>query len=678
MENSKEFIKTIYRTQRQYKYMVRTWPDLVHEIELNCQDDIPWPEKLYLFQEGLHHRPKCHCGRECTFISPTKGYTRTCSPACASQSGGEKFEKIKSTMMERYGVAHALQSDELRAKRRRTNLKRHGDESYNNRDKYKKTSIERYGGVGGAALSIKDKVIRTTTERYGGMGLASEFIRNKAARTNLERYGVENPAQSTEIRKKIIATTLERYGVDNPTKSSEIKERVKNIMDDQYGGMGLASSNIRKKIIATTLERYGVDNPTKSSEIKERVKRTNKERHGGTGTASEAIRTKIIKTNIERYGVKNASQHSQIAKKISKGLQSYMLENTEIPIIQYNPDGTWRVACTDPTCNKCDQKWYVTNTVRYHDRIRQGLNPCTVLYPINPIHNKNTYIEQFIQHILDDHNIRYTTNDRNIIAPAEVDIYLPDYKIAIECNGIYWHSSEYKDRNYHYNKWLECKKHGIQLLTIWEDWVANKPQIVESVLLSKLGIYQNKIGARQCDIVEVDSKIARQFLDNNHIQGFVNASIYIGLVYGNALVGLMTFGKKRGASGRKGIVEGEWELSRFCTVRSMQIVSGAQRLLTYFIRQYQPKRIISFSCNDISNGNLYIKLGFTEERINQAYWYIDKKMHRYHRSAFTKARIVAKGWKESRDKSWTEAGVVAEHGYYRLDDCGQIKWVMNL
>lgn len=613
--------------------MVRTWPDLVQEIELNCQDDIPWPEKLYLFQEGLHHRPKCHCGKECAFISPTKGYNRTCSPACASQSGGEKFEKIKSTMMERYGVAHALQSDELQSKRRRTNLKRHGDEHYNNRDKYKKTSIERYGGVGGAALSIKDKVIRTTTERYGGMGLASESIRSKAVRTNLERYGVENPAQSTEIRKKIIATTLERYGVDNPTKSSEIKER---------------------------------------------VKRTNKERHGGTGTASKAIRTKITKTNIERYGVKNASQHSQIAKKISKGLQSYMLENTEIPIIQYNPDGTWRVACTDPHCDKCEQRWYVTHSVLYHDRIRFGLNPCTNLFPVQPSNIKNTYIEQFVQHILDEHGIKYTTNDRSIIAPAEVDIYLPDYKIAIECNGIYWHSSEYKDRNYHYNKWLACKKAGIQLLTIWEDWVANKPQIVESVLLSKLGIYQNKIGARQCDIVEVDSKIARQFLDNNHIQGFVNASIYIGLVYGNALVGLMTFGKKRGASGRKGIVEGEWELSRFCTVRSMQIVGGAQRLLTYFIRQYQPKRIISFSCNDISNGNLYIKLGFAEERTNQAYWYIDKKMHRYHRSAFTKARIVAKGWKESRDKSWTEADVMAEHGYYRLDDCGQIKWVINL
>lgn len=91
MENSQEFVKTIYRTQRQYKYMVKTWPDLVYEIEQNCTDDIPWPEKLYLFQEGLHHRPKCSCGKDCSFISPTKGYNRTCSPACASQSGGRKI-----------------------------------------------------------------------------------------------------------------------------------------------------------------------------------------------------------------------------------------------------------------------------------------------------------------------------------------------------------------------------------------------------------------------------------------------------------------------------------------------------------------------------------------------------------------------------------------------------------
>jgi len=51
----------------------------------------------------------------------------------------------------------------------------------------------------------------------------------------------------------------------------------------------------------------------------------------------------------------------------------------------------------------------------------------------------------------------------------EVGIYLPEYKIGIEFNGLYWHSELYKEKNYHLNKTEECEKQGVELIHIFED-----------------------------------------------------------------------------------------------------------------------------------------------------------------------------------------------------------------
>ena len=82
---------------------------------------------------------------------------------------------------------------------------------------------------------------------------------------------------------------------------------------------------------------------------------------------------------------------------------------------------------------------------------------------------------------------------------------------------------------------MNAKKKGIQLISIWEDLYVTKYNIIKSVLLSKLGIYENKIYARKCKIVKADSKAANDFYDNNHIQGKCNASIHYALIYDNTI-----------------------------------------------------------------------------------------------------------------------------------------------
>lgn len=62
------------------------------------------------------------------------------------------------------------------------------------------------------------------------------------------------------------------------------------------------------------------------------------------------------------------------------------------------------------------------------------------------------------------------TNDRKLIYPYELDIYIPKYNIAIEYNGTYWHNiiNLNNNKHYHLNKSIKCRQKGIRLIHIYE------------------------------------------------------------------------------------------------------------------------------------------------------------------------------------------------------------------
>ena len=132
-------------------------------------------------------------------------------------------------------------------------------------------------------------------------------------------------------------------------------------------------------------------------------------------------------------------------------------------------------------------------------------------------------------------------NDREILKPKELDIYIPSKNIAIEFNGLYWHSdSVLKDKNYHYNKWKASHDQGIQLITVWEDDWRDKRDIVVRMLKHKLGVSEDEVVyARKCQVVVLPKQTAWKFLDDNHIQGHTFSSVYLGLTVGSELVAVM-------------------------------------------------------------------------------------------------------------------------------------------
>ena len=142
----------------------------------------------------------------------------------------------------------------------------------------------------------------------------------------------------------------------------------------------------------------------------------------------------------------------------------------------------------------------------------------------------------------------------------------------------------------------------------------------------------------------------------------------------------MCFNKRSKLSGSKNIIEGEYELIRFCNKLNTSVVGGASKLLKYFIKKYNPSIITSFSSDDISNGNLYKTLGFESDyNINKSYWYIEPTtMKRYHRTSFTRSSISEKFGYDINDKTWTERSVMDKMRYYRIYDSGTLRWKLEL
>lgn len=447
---------------------------------------------------------------------------------------------------------------------------------------------------------------------------------------------------------------------------SEItKKKIKKTKKDAYGD---ENYNNRTKATTTFQERYNIDNPFKSKEIQKIIKETNLAKYDVEyPSQSPYIRSKSISTWINHYGVDHPMKSAEIRSKVLKSnLNNILNNNNDGNLLGYTEDSQRIMKCPHPECNKCSEKCYIIPRINYFARKEYNIELCTKLLPIKFGRNPGTQIELFVQKLLDEYNIEYTTNQRNIIDNFELDIYIPSKKLAIECNGCYWHSFPKKPKNYHISKFENCKSHGIQLIQIWEDWVIHKPGIVKSLILSKLGIYKERIYARKCTVKEIKYNIASEFLEKTHIQGSTNPGKCFGLFHNNQLIGTMVFGK---------VGCGCWELKRFCTSLNTQIIGGAGKLLKYFTASYQPSKIISFSSNDISNGKLYRSLEFKGEGpVTSSYRYIKFNTYeRFHRLHFQKSRLVKMGF----DKNLSESQIMSDLPYYKIYDSGHIKWIKN-
>lgn len=271
-------------------------------------------------------------------------------------------------------------------------------------------------------------------------------------------------------------------------------------------------------------------------------------------------------------------------------------------------------------------------------------------------------------------------NNRNIISPDELDIYISNKNLAIEYDGIMYHSygksksskfNNFKNENryYHLNKTNKCNLLNIQLLHVFENEWINKKEIWQSIILNKLGL-SNKIFARNCIIKEVSFYDSKNFLEKNHLQGSCLSKINIGLYYNNELISLMTFGKSRFNKNYN------WELLRFCNKLNISVIGGASKLLKYFRNKYKGS-IISYANKRWSNGNLYKKLGFKllNETKPNYFYFLPNENILYNRISFQKHKLKSK--LKIYDENLTETENMYNNNYRKIYDCGNYVFILN-
>lgn len=507
-------------------------------------------------------------------------------------------------------------------------------------------------------ICCRIKRLETNNNKYGGNSpTSSKEIIDKIKKTNLERYGTTCSLHNKNIKEKTKKTCNDKYGFDNPSKSEIIKNKITESTLNKFGvKYPLQNDEIYNKLINTNLDRIGVKNQFQSDYIKQLIYQKMFDKWGMYYTQTDDFKKKSKKTNINKYGCENFTNS---IKWIELILNNKKIKYDNIIFLNYDKDKSKYLI----HCKNCGSDFLINNDLLY-TRTKNESNICIKCNPIGDkyISNGENKISEFIE------GNGFTVEKTNVklIKPHHLDILIKEKNIAIEFNGIYWHSDKFKDKNYHLNKYNKCCENNIFLYQIWEDDWNNRKDIVKSMILNKLGININKIYARKCIIKLVDYKDKDNFLNENHIQGKTTSSVNIGLYYNNELVSLMTFGR------RKTNNKSEFELIRFCNKLNTTVVGGASKIFNYFIKNYEFNEIISYSDNSYSNGDIYKTLNFKYAGTSINYYWSDGK-NRFNRFNFNKKRLVKQGF----DKNKTELEIMRDRGFNRIWGAGNKKWIFS-
>jgi hypothetical protein len=422
--------------------------------------------------------------------------------------------------------------------------------------------------------------------------------------------------QSHAVKEKIKERVREKYGVDYWFASSDFKAAMVDYYQKKYGVDNfMATPTFRSKSSATLLKNYGVTNPSHHSEIIDRIVAARKKSSHISSEAYEKLDDKLWLT----------TEHVESKKPLSIIAKS--------------------LGISPSTLGKHFGKHEISVRLTCGESVGE------------------LELRQFITSIIEDEVVAH---DRTILDGQEIDIFIPARNLGIEFNGAYWHSSEKKDKKYHLSKFLACRENGIHLIQVFDyEWILQQPIVkarIKSILKVDFRIY-----ARNCTVGAISTEAYQHFVAEHHLQGYSPAKIKLGLHHNGALVAVMGFSKPRYSK------KYDFELLRYCSTGS--VVGGAGKLFKFFVLNYKPTSIISYADRAWSNGNLYLKLGFSDitgsaEPLD--YWYVVDGV-RKHRSNFTKKSLIKKG----AALELTEAEIMKQSGALKIYGCGSYKFLWS-
>lgn len=495
---------------------------------------------------------------------------------------------------------------------------------------------------------------------------SKQAIKNKAARLGINKdlsISYSNRKHGNIIPKEQLDDLLQIFpSVQTPyqafeqiqKKYSDIKyERVKNQWKKFYKQRICIDQNLSaiQKRQETIRAMYGVDNASKNPLIQQQK----------------------IDTSIKKYQVIHPSKSQIIQQKI-KNTRQKNLKNIKQSFKKALETGIrngniFTLASGQAVSEYCREKG-----VNYSNAfsIFKKHGEVTFLdYCQNYSHNISS-VEICFKNLLKDTFPNISKYDKKPDESKDLN-YRPDFqlqnkdiKIYINVDGLYTHSEKSlhtqigSNINYHFNMREQFLAKNLRIYQFRADEIFNKPSIVRSIVLGGLGIFEQKINARECIIQKINKPQSDEFLENNHLMGKSSATGY-GLFYKNELVSLISI--KRSSKNNNDI-----EIARFCSRTNTSVRGGFSKLLKYVENIYNPENIISFCDLRYGNGNVYNKSGFECKSISLGWQWTD--------FTTTYNRLQCRANMDDRKLSQEE--YAKELGWVKIYDAGQSKYVKHL
>jgi len=387
-------------------------------------------------------------------------------------------------------------------------------------------------------------------------GYLSKYVRGHNAR--IDSCFADKTVQAKMIAKRAQGYKDGKYKVWNDGLTKNTDERV-------FKSAKKTSETYTKKAEAGEILDWRIKDPVKAKASAKKISETKKRLYAegvltswnkGLVKSSDPKVLAMSKKISDRYVHIEAGRRMKISELVQRTSRLHGFELITSPEV-YRGKYTTKLEFKCLNCNVSSFKTLGT------------IETTPVCHNCNPKESKGQLdLYEFIKSF--ENNV--TLSDRTLIKPKEVDILIGK-KLAIEYDGLFWHSERFLNYDYAMKKTDICNTAGVQLIHIFEDEWKNKRHIVESMLKYKLGLSATKIGARECNIKQIKLKERRAFFDNNHIDGDVRAKYAFGLFHKDKLMAAISL---RSAFHKK--YDKFYEVARFAVKKDCTVVGGLSRL----------------------------------------------------------------------------------------------------
>ncbi|MBT9137479.1 MAG: hypothetical protein DDT31_00010 [Syntrophomonadaceae bacterium] len=445
-----------------------------------------------------------------------------------------------------------------------------------------------------------------------------KIAKEKTARTNIEKYGTAYPAKSNEVKEKIKQTNLQRRGVTT------------NLVLLSNQGAHMKTIQGKTAFSESCLKAHGVSWSSKIPGVTQKALETKKERYGSSLMANPY-------SALEKAQITRSKSFNEI---LDGRLQDAKLSLLE-PFTGVGGYRKYNIQC------QCG--------CLFQAAVKRDLSMmCPKCFPRSISRH-----EEWLCKELDKLDIRYYQRNRKLLNGKEIDFIIGD--VGIELNGLYWHGEHISGsnaRSRHLEKTKAATTLGLTLLQFFEDEVVNSPEIIMSMICSKIGRSTKKY-ARKLVCREIASRQAADFYQEHHIHGCgLRGGISFALLENEKIIAAMTI--------RPGHAK-RLEISRCAFAKNCVVVGGLNKLIAA-ARQRVNHDFFTFCDLRFGTAKGWLAAGFEEVHTTTPGYFYVKNGTRFNRQHFQKHKLKDK--LDFFKDELSESENMHLNGYDRIWDCG--------